>query len=36
MGGIILNSDLIEYHWELSNFMMPIPLGSSVSYLKKK
>jgi hypothetical protein len=34
--GIILNSDLIEYITGVSNFMMPIPLGSSVSYLKNK
>lgn len=30
---IILNSDLIEYITSFNNFLMPIPLGSSLSYL---
>ncbi len=34
--GISLNSDLIEYISGNDNFMMPIPLGSSLSFLENK
>ncbi|WP_413998742.1 NlpC/P60 family protein [Flavobacterium sp. W1B] len=33
---IVLNSDLIEYITAPSNLLLPIPLGSSLSFLKNK